>query len=115
MRCIINIINYQFLHKIQALPIPKIKYYNFLNDKSLGKEATNILLVINNGEFYENIEENVINKNITKITNLKAFIPKNFFNNVEITADGNCFFRAVSKYLSGEEDYHYLLRKLVYN
>ena len=52
---------------------------------------------------------------ITKITNLKAFIPKNYFNEVDITADGNCFFRAVSKYLSGEETYHYILRKLVYN
>ena len=58
--------------------LPKIKCYNFLNNKIIDKVNIKVLVPINNDELYKNIEDNTINIYIKKITNIKAYIPKIF-------------------------------------
>ena len=39
----------------------------------------------------------------------------NFLEYIDIQKDGNCFFRAVSKFLSGTEIYHLYFKNITYN
>ena len=56
-----NSLSNSLSNNIHTLPVPKFKYYNFLNDKFIGKEENKSLLAINNGELFKNIENNAIN------------------------------------------------------
>ena len=63
--------------------------------------------MLNNIEaLYKNIENNTINIYITKLENFKINLPNIYFIISDISKDGNCFFKEVSKYLFGEEKYH---------
>lgn len=64
---------------------------------------------------YRNIENNSINIYITKLSNFKTEIPKPYFIKTDINKDRNCFYKSVSRFLSGNENYYKLIRKIVYN
>ena len=64
---------------------------------------------------YENLENYTINIYIYKITNNKNIISKNYFENIKIFPDGNCFYRSLSKFLWDTENYHINIRNIIYN
>ena len=111
-----NVLEKEIEYKIKSLSIPKLENYNFLETNLIDMaEAKKINLLNSMENLYHNIETNSINIYITKLDNFKVNIPNNYFIVTDITKDGNCFFRSVSKYLSGEEKYHLFLRKIAYN
>ena len=53
---------------------------------------------------------------IIKIKNIsKTLIPENYFINIEIIPDGDCFFNARSKFLSNNQNYDLYIRNIKYN
>ena len=46
---------------------------------------------------------------------LKLFYLYNFFKMIKIYPDGNCFYRALSKFMTDKEDYHHYFRNTIYN
>ena len=111
-----KIINKEKGNKIKTLCLPKLQYYIFLETNLIDKREAKKVNLSNNPEIlYQNIENNTINIYITKLLHFNINIPSNYFIITEITKDGNCFFRAVSKYLAGIEKYNLYLRKITYN
>ena len=64
---------------------------------------------------YNNLPNFLLNIYIYKVENFKTIIPKNYFHIISIGADGNCFFRALSKFFSGSEENYKYFRNIVYN
>ena len=53
--------------------------------------------------------------NFSKINiNKKYIFDEDTFSIEEITGDGNCFFRSISKFLTGEESYYSFFRNITY-
>ena len=86
--------------------IPKINYKIEINEKYL-KNINYIFPSPDNNLIYSTLEKNIANFLITKHKEVKDFIPDNFFKMIEIYPDGNCFYRAISKFMIDKEDYHH--------
>ena len=61
------------------------------------------------------IQKIIINIYIYKITNYINIIPKNSFINNDVYPDGNYFYRALSKFILGIENYHINIINIIYN
>ncbi len=82
-----------------------------LKNKKLEKLSQNLLENYNNSKLYENII--FTNDSIYEIKkdDIKNQIyEEDFFNIINITGDGNCFYRSISYYLTGSENSHQNLR-----
>ena len=62
---------------------------------------------------FDEINNNAINIYITKINNIGyTLIPKNYFTEIEINEDGDCFFHALSKFFSNNQNHHLYIRNI---
>ena len=101
---------------IYILTLPKLYYVpNVTNDFKVNNIKYPLNLSIDDESLYDNINIYTINIYIKKIKNFKIFIPVSYFNIISIYQDGNCFFRAVSKFLTDDEKYYLYFRNIVYN
>ena len=106
--------NTTFKHKI----IPKLKYSNnIITELELNNyKKINLIDEEDKKHLYDEIVNNTINIYITKINNIGyTLIPKNYFTEIEIIEDGDCFFHAVSKFLSNNQNHHLYIRNIIYN
>lgn len=65
-------------------------------------------------DMYQNLENNTINIYIAKLNNLKCIVPRNYFKIIPIAKYGNCYFRRVSQFLSGNENNPLYIRNVLY-
>ena len=87
-----------------------------IGKKKIASKANKDIIKYNISKIYETI--NCINDNtfeLKKIDLDNIIYEKEFFNIIPITPDGNCFFRTISYYLTGNENLHKNLRESVYN
>ena len=49
------------------------------------------------------------------LINNKASLKKTYVNIINITPDGNCFFRCISEFLFGTEEKYHLIRLSIYS
>jgi hypothetical protein len=42
-------------------------------------------------------------------------IPKKSVTNVSIAGDGNCWYRTISAFLTGDQEHYKIIRKLIYD
>ena len=106
--------NSTFKNKI----LPKLNYsINIARELELNNyNNMNLINDEDKKHLYDEIHNNTINIYITKINNIGyTLIPKNYFTEIEINEDGNCFFNALSKFLSNNQKYHLYIRNLIYN
>ena len=113
---IIEIKNQSPNYKFKKLP--KIFYSNNVTSE-LEKNNYDNREIINpeqKDHLYDEIDSYTINIYITKIKNIsETLIPENYFINIEIIPDGDCFFHAVSKFLSNNQNYDLYIRNIIYN
>ena len=100
---------------MKILSLPKLTYSHNLNKDLLINNINYKNNNINETNFYRKIDQFLINIYVTKINNFKINIPNNFFIINEINPDGNCFFRSVSKFFTGNEENYSFFRNIVYN
>ena len=62
---------------------------------------------------YKNSNNNKIQINKEDLQN--QLYENNFFDIIDITGDGNCFFRSISYFLYNTENQHYNIRLATYN
>lgn len=103
-----NIYNFNFNK------IPKINYNFQINEKYL-KNNNYIFHTSDNNLIYNTLEKNISNFLITNYKDVEDFIPDNFSKMIEIYSDGNCFYRALSKFMTDKEDYYHYFRNTIYN
>ena len=102
-------------HSFGSFPLPKLIYNNNITPDLEVNNISNNIKINKTDNIYNTITDYLINIYITKITNWKRILPENYFNKIEVIADGNCFFRSVSKFFGGNEENHLYFRNVAYN
>jgi len=101
---------------LNILALPNIKYSFDINQKYLIK---NVINVNNNipekSKIKEILQTSLLNIYILEIQNYKILVPNNFFIRILIIPDGNCFYRSLSKFITGSEDWRLFFINCLYN
>lgn len=96
----------------------KINFNNMRKNKGIfNKDNNNQNNNPNENSVYKNFfddEEYIINKELYPYVEKHYNLPPNIIDLITITADGNCFYRAVSVFFDGEEDFYKNYRKEIY-
>ena len=98
--------------------IPKLNYSNHITPELEKNNYKNNILIDEEDKkhLYDGIYNYLVNIYITKLNNIAyTLIPKTYFTEIDINEDGDCFFHAVSKFLSNEQKNHIYIRNIIYN
>ena len=97
--------------------IPKIDYkYNIKEEYKINNlKGCNEFYIPEITDIYNSLYNTSINNNINLLIYNNDKIKFNIFKQIEIYADGNCYYRALSKFMTNTEIYHPFFRNVIYN
>ena len=97
--------------------LPKIDYkYTIKEEYKINNlKGYNQFHIPESVDVYNSLYNASINDYVNQFININDKIKFNIFKQIQIYADGNCYYRALSKFMTDKEIYHPFYRNTIYN